>query len=146
LLKQLKKMPGAHVFQYVDADGGIRAADATMVNTYLRETAGMPFTAKDFRTWKASALAGGILLEHLDEEKLSKRKRFMKEAIEAVSESLGNTPTVCRKYYIHSGLLEEYLEGRLPNYFVRFKPSRRGQLSGDERILARFLRRWSPLG
>jgi DNA topoisomerase-1 len=146
LLKELKKLPGAHVFQYVDADGSIRAADATMVNNYLREAADLPFTAKDFRTWKASALAAGILFEHLDEEKLSKRKRFVKGAIGAVSEALGNTPTVCRKYYIHSGLLEEYIDGRLPQYFERFKPSRRGRLSRDERILARFLGRWSPLG
>jgi DNA topoisomerase I len=146
LLKQLKKLRGAHVFQFVDEDGKVRDADATMVNTYLRDIANLPFTAKDFRTWKASALAAGILFANLDVEKLSKRKRVMKEAINAVSEALGNTPTVCRKYYIHSGLFDEYLEGALPQYFLRFKPSRSGRLSRDEQILARFLRRWSPLG
>jgi DNA topoisomerase-1 len=144
LVKQLKKLRGAHLFQFVDADGKTRAADATMVNEYLRDLARTPFTAKDFRTWKASALAAGILYANLDVEKLAARKRVIKQAISAVSEALGNTPTVCRKYYIHSGLLDAYLDGVLPVHFQRFKPRRQGRLSRDEQILARFLRRWSP--
>jgi len=146
LLKQLKKLRGAHVFQFVDSDGKTHAADATMVNEYLRDLAELPFTAKDFRTWKASALAAGILFENLDVEKLSARKRVIKEAIALVAEALGNTPTICRKYYIHAGLLETYLNGDLPQIFQRFEPRRQGRLSRDEQILARFVRRWSPLG
>jgi DNA topoisomerase-1 len=146
LLKQLKKLPGAHVFQFLDANGKPRAADATMVNDYLRDLAEMPFTAKDFRTWKASALAAGILFANLGVEKLAARKRVIKEAINAVAAALGNTATVCRKYYIHAGLLEAYLDGQLPEQFLRFHPRRQGRLSRDEQILARFLRRWSPFG
>jgi DNA topoisomerase-1 len=146
LLKQLKKLPGAHVFQYIDAEGKPHAADATMVNEYLRELAKTPFTAKDFRTWKASALAAEILYSHRDLEKLAGRKRVIKDAIAAVSEALGNTPTVCRKYYIHAGLFESYVSGELPAIFRRFKPRRHGRLSRDEQILARFLRRWLPFG
>jgi DNA topoisomerase-1 len=142
LLKQLNKRRGAHVFQFINGDGKVRAADATMVNAYLHDVASFPFTAKDFRTWKASALAAGILFANLDLESLAARKRVMKEAINAVSEALGNTPTVCRKYYIHPGLLDEYLDGDLPQHL----PSRRGGLSRDEKILARFLRRWLPIG
>ena len=48
----------------------------------------------------------------------------MNEAIAAVAEALGNTPTVCRKYYIHSGLIDAYLDGTLPQIFQRFRPSR----------------------
>jgi DNA topoisomerase-1 len=144
LLKQLKKLHGAHVFQFKDADGKTRAADATMVNDYLRELAKTPFTAKDFRTWKASAMAAGIFYANLDIEKIAKRKRVIKESIAAVAEALGNTPTVCRKYYIHAGLMESYLDGNLPKQFWRFKPRRQGRLSRDEQILARYLRRWTP--
>jgi DNA topoisomerase-1 len=144
LLKQLKKLPGAHLFQFIEADGKTRAADATMVNEYLRDLARTPFTAKDFRTWKASALAAGIVYANLDVEKLAARKRVIKQAVAAVAEALGNTPTVCRKYYIHSGLMDTYLEGELPPHFQRFNPRRQGRLSRDEQILARFLRRWSP--
>jgi DNA topoisomerase-1 len=146
LLKQLKKLPGAHVFQFLDTDGKVHAADAIMVNDYLRELAEIAFTAKDFRTWKASSLAAGILFTNLDVEKLAARKRVINDAVKAVSEALGNTPTVCRKYYIHAGLLDAYLQGELPGYFNRFRPRRAGRLSRDEQILARFLRRWSPLG
>jgi DNA topoisomerase-1 len=144
LLKQLKKLPGAHVFQFVDSNGKPRPADATMVNDYLRDLAKIPFTAKDFRTWKASALAADILFANLNIEKLAQRKRVMKDAISAVADALGNTPTVCRKYYVHVGLLEAYLNGDLPRYFQRFKPRAHGRLSRDEQILARFLRRWTP--
>jgi DNA topoisomerase-1 len=144
LLKQLKRLPGAHVFQFVNGNGKPQAVDATMVNEYLRELAKTPFTAKDFRTWKASAMAAGVLYANRDVEKLSGRKRVIKAAITAVAEALGNTPTVCRKYYIHAGLLEAYIDGTLPDNFQRFKPRRQGRLSRDEQILARFLRRWTP--
>jgi DNA topoisomerase-1 len=146
LLKRLKKLPGSHVFQFLDADGRPRAADAAMVNDYLRDLAKMPFTAKDFRTWKASALAAGMLFTSLKVEKLAARKRVNQDAINSVSEALGNTPTVCRKYYIHSGLMQAYLDGQLPQQLQRLRPRRRGRLSRDEQILARFLRRWSPFG
>jgi DNA topoisomerase I len=73
-------------------------------------------------------------------EKLSARKKVVKKAISAVSDSLGNTPTICRKYYIHSGLFESYLNGELSAMFARFRPTRARSLSRDEQILARFLR------
>jgi DNA topoisomerase IB len=100
------------------------------------------FTAKDFRTWKASALAAGMLYAHRDVEKLAARKRVANQTIAAVAAVLGNTATVCRKYYIHAGLLEAYLEGRLPQLFERYRRRRSKALSHDEHILAYFLRRW----
>jgi DNA topoisomerase-1 len=142
LLKELKRLPGVHVFQYIDPDGAKRPADATALNEYLHENTHAQFTAKDFRTWKASALAAGVLYEHRDEEKLAVRKRHMKEAICAVSAALGNTPTVCRTYYIHTGLLEAYLDGELPRLYQQHKPRRSNSLFRDEQILAHFLRRW----
>jgi DNA topoisomerase-1 len=145
LLSQLKKLPGSHVFQFLDDVGKIHMVDSIMVNEYLRELAKLPFTAKDFRTWKGSALAAGLLFKDLDVEKMSARKRVLNQAIAAVSEALGNTKSVCRKYYIHAGLQEAYLDGKLPSYLGRFKPRRQGRLSSDEQVLARFLRRWSPL-
>jgi DNA topoisomerase-1 len=140
LLRQLKRLPGAHVFQYLDDEGQIRPADATVVNDYLREATGHPFTAKDFRTWEASAIAAGMLYDNLRVEKLAARKKVVKAAIAAVSEALGNTPTVCRKYYIHSGLVETYLEGDLPRIFGRFRPTRTRSLTRNEQLLTRFLR------
>jgi DNA topoisomerase-1 len=112
LLRQLKKLRGAHVFQYVDETGETHTTDSVAVNAYLNERSGHHFTAKDFRTWKASALAAEILYDDRSVEKLSTRKRIIKKAIAAVSDALGNTPTVCRRYYIHEGLIDSYLDGR----------------------------------
>ncbi len=142
LLKELKKLRGAHVFQYVDDEEKIHCADAVTVNEYLRERASQAFTAKDFRTWKASALAAGMLYEHRDIEKLTARKRTLNKTVAAVAEVLENTRTVCRKYYIHAGLLEAYLDGQFPQLFQRCRPRRLKYLSRDEQILAHFVRRW----
>jgi DNA topoisomerase-1 len=144
LLRELKKLPGQHVFQYADDDGKIHPVDATLVNDYLRERTSHPFTAKDFRTWKASAMAAGVLFDQWLEEKLSARKKMTKAAIALVSEALGNTPTVCRKYYIHCGLLDSYLDAKLTSLFQNFRPRRRKSLSRDEQILTHFLRHWTP--
>jgi DNA topoisomerase-1 len=128
------------VFQYRDDDGAIREVDAVAVNNYLQEKTTQRFTAKDFRTWKASALAAGILYDERAAESLAHRKRVVKRTITAVAEALGNTPTVCRKYYIHTGLAEAYVEGDLQRVFARFRPSRKRSLLRDEQILARYLR------
>jgi len=141
LLKQLKSLRGAHVFQFVDEVGQIHPVDAIAVNQYLDERSGHHFTAKDFRTWKASAVAAKMLYEEKSEEKLAARKRVVKKVFAAVAETLGNTPTVCRKYYVHPRLIEAYLNGELAQVFQRFHPSRRKSFGVDEQLLARFLRR-----
>jgi DNA topoisomerase-1 len=140
LIKQLKKLPGAHLFQYVDDDGQTHVADANTVNEYLHERTGQNFTAKDFRTWKASSLAAGILYDKGDAEKLTARKRILKSAICTVAEALCNTPTVCRSYYVHPKLSEAYLNGELASVFKRFHQSAKRSLSRDEQLFARFLR------
>lgn len=142
LLNQLKRLRGAHVFQFEDEDGAIHPADAAAVNGYLQELSGQHFTAKDFRTWKGSALAAGIVFDERAIEGLPDRKKVVKKAIAAVAEELGNTPTVCRKYYIHSGLFDAYLDGQMPKLFERFRPTRKRSLSRNEQTLARFLRRY----
>jgi DNA topoisomerase-1 len=141
LLKQLKGLRGAHVFQFIDEAGQIHPVDSMAVNEYLDERSGHHFTAKDFRTWKASAVAAGLLYREEPVEKLAARKRVVKTVLAEVAEALGNTPTVCRKYYVHPGLIEAYLDGTLAQIFQRFRPSRRKSFSVDEQLLARFLRR-----
>ena len=141
LLRQLKKLRGAHVFQFRDDEGDIHPVDSSVVNAYLNERTGHHFTAKDFRTWKASSLTAGIFYEERKVETLAARKKVVKKAIATVSDALGNTPTVCRKYYIHAGLFDSYLNGDFAPMFARFRPVRGKSLSRDEQILARFLRR-----
>lgn len=143
LVKHCREVTGARLFQYVDDDDGkrrpITAAD---VNDYLREITEQPFTAKDFRTWKASSLVAARLFEYRDHDRLSQRRRILKTAVDEAAASLGNTPTVCRNYYIHPGLLSSYQDGTFAGHFGRFRPRRQGSFSHDEQVLARFLRQW----
>jgi DNA topoisomerase-1 len=40
-------------------------------------------------------------------------KRNLRSAIEDVAARLGNTPTICRKCYVHPEVLTSYLDGNL---------------------------------
>jgi DNA topoisomerase-1 len=146
LLKQLTRLKGSHVFQYVDADGTTRQADAGAVNEYLRDRTGRTVTAKDFRTWKASSLAAGRLYAKRDAETLQARRKVIKSTIAEVAEILGNTTTVCRKYYIHAGLLETFESGAFFEKFHLVPQRRQRYLSRDEILFGQFLRQWKPAG
>jgi DNA topoisomerase-1 len=142
LFRELKELRGAHVFQYRDDGGQIRQATAADVNDYLRETTGAAFTAKDFRTWKASALAAGRLRGLANASSERQRKRFVKQVIAEVAETLGNTPTVCRKYYIHADLLASCLTNGCDDSPNGVKRRANGTVARNEQVLARFLREW----
>lgn len=142
LIKQSRAARGARLFQFEDEAGKLRPVTAADVNEYLHEATGKPFTAKDFRTWKASALAAGTLYEYRDLDRMSQRRRILKTVVDEAAASLGNTPTVCRNYYIHPGLLAAYQDGSLAAHFTRFTSRRRKLFSAPEQAFAHFLRRW----
>ena len=83
------------------------------VNDYLREVSGEDFTAKDFRTWAGTVLAALALQEFETFDSQAQAKENIVRAIEKVAERLGNTPTVCRKCYVHPAVLDAYLDGSL---------------------------------
>jgi DNA topoisomerase-1 len=145
-LKQCRAVAGARLFQFVDDQGQRRAATAADVNEFLAETTGECFTAKDFRTWKASALVAGRLFEYRDLDRPSQRRRILKEVVDEAAAELGNTPTICRNYYIHPGLLASYQEGTFSEHYRRFAPRRKQRFSRDEQVLERFLKRWEFAG
>lgn len=98
VVRKMQDLPGQNVFKYVDEDGDVCSVDSGDVNTYLRETMGQDFTAKNFRTWHASVLALKLLAE-------AKDKLPLKAVLADVAEHLGNTPAVTRKSYIHPAVL-----------------------------------------
>lgn len=112
-IKELSELPGYEVFRYKDEEGNYQCIDSRDVNTYLSEVTGDEFTAKYFRTWGGSKLA----LEHYEETisalKTNPRLKFETTLVKKVASVLGNTLTVCRKYYIHPKLLQ-YLEKQAP--------------------------------
>ena len=113
VVKACQDVPGQHLFQYLDADGNRHAVTSTDVNNYLREVSGRDITAKDFRTWAGTVLAAMALQEFETFDNAAKAKKNVRAAIEKVSARLGNTPTICRKCYIHPEVLNCYLEGGL---------------------------------
>jgi DNA topoisomerase I len=139
LLKQCRRLKGAHLFQYADEDGKFHVATSGDVNTYLQEQLKHPFTAKTFRIWKASALVAGILYDRRDVDSARQRATIARKAIAAAAELLANTATICRKYYVHPELIESYQSGTFGNVFSRFVPRRQNGHTRDEQILARFL-------
>jgi DNA topoisomerase-1 len=110
-VKQCQELPGQELFQYLDADGQRQRVDSADVNDYLRDITGDEFTAKDFRTWAGTVAASLALqeVERLDPD--APAKHNVTEAIRRVAERLGNTPSVCRKCYVHPGVIDAYLDG-----------------------------------
>ena len=113
IVKQCQELPGHELFQYLDEEGARHSVDSADVNEYLHEITGQHFTAKDFRTWAGSVLAAMLLREFEPCESQTQAKRNVVAAIKAVSERLGNTPSVCRKCYVHPEVLTRYMDGKM---------------------------------
>jgi DNA topoisomerase-1 len=112
IVRRCADIPGQELFQWIDALGGRHRVDSNDVNEYLREASGGSFTAKDFRTWFATieALAS---LRRLPVGNQREIKRQLSSVITAVAARLGNTPTICRKCYIHPEVIAAYAAGKL---------------------------------
>jgi DNA topoisomerase-1 len=113
IVKRCQELPGQDLFQYLDEDGQRQSLDSTDVNAYLQEISGQPFTAKDFRTWAGTVLAAMALREFESFDTQAAAKKNIVSAIEHVAERLGNTPSVCRKCYVHPAILEAYVDGSM---------------------------------
>jgi len=109
IVKACRDLPGYELFQYLDDAGERHTVTSTEVNAYLREITGEEITAKDFRTWAGTNLAALALreFEHVDSDAM--RKRAVVRAVERVAKHLGNAPAVCRRCYIHPGLVVTFV-------------------------------------
>lgn len=111
LIGRLQDLPGQELFQFIDDDDNLHGVDSADVNEYIQEAADAEFTAKDFRTWRGTVLAA-ILLADCDRTKdKAANKKLVTEIVKEVAAELGNTPTVCRKCYIHPAVIETFLSG-----------------------------------
>jgi DNA topoisomerase-1 len=111
IVQRCAELPGYELFQYVDDDGNRQAVQAEDVNAYLRAAADREVTAKDFRTWAGTMHAAEALREMGAAPNRKAAEKNIKLAVDRTAAMLGNTRSVCRKYYIHPALLESYLEG-----------------------------------
>jgi DNA topoisomerase I len=113
IIKACQELPGQELLQYVDETGNCQDVTSTDVNEYLKEITGKNITAKDFRTWAGTVLAAMALNEVESFDSTAQAKRNLRAAIEKVAGKLGNTPTVCRRCYVHPEVLNSYMDGNL---------------------------------
>jgi DNA topoisomerase-1 len=139
--RAIQELPGQQLFQYLGDDGVVRSVDSADVNDYLREIAGPDVSAKDFRTWAGTVLAATALSAMGSFETKTQAKMNLTRAITAVAERLGNTPTICRKCYVHPEIVACYLEGGLPKISVSdTEESSVGSLPSEEGAVLRLLK------
>jgi DNA topoisomerase-1 len=133
LVKKCQDIPGKELFQYYDHDGNHHSIGSADVNHYLKNITGEDFTAKDFRTWAGSVNALCALKEMGIFEKESDCKKNIIAAIDFVAKQLGNTRTVCKKYYIHPMVISAYENGKLHTYEIAEDET--SDLNPEEKLL-----------
>jgi DNA topoisomerase I len=126
IVKATQDLPGQHLFQYLDAEGGRHEVTSGDINIYLRDISGAEITAKDFRTWTGTVLAATTLAQYATNGSPAAAKKNIRDAVGQVASRLGNTPTVCRKCYIHPEIFESYQSDAL-----ELELTRAGSPSGD---------------
>jgi DNA topoisomerase-1 len=139
IVKRCLDVPGYELFHYLDDSGAHHAVDAADVNDYLRSIASEQFTAKDFRTWAGTVLACSTLREIGEFASVTEARRNVVRAIATVAERLGNTPSVCRKCYVHPTVIACYLDGVMIKVFAakmrRARPPSHELLEEELRLL-----------
>jgi DNA topoisomerase-1 len=139
IVQACKDIPGKELFQYYDAEGNHKSIDSGMVNDYIRKATGGDFTSKDFRTWAGTLNMLRSIRAIGEAQTLNERKKRVQEALDKVSALLGNTRTVCRKYYVHPGIIRLYEEDGLKKYLVRMQREK-----DEEKILLNILKKLHP--
>jgi DNA topoisomerase-1 len=119
VVKQCRDLPGHELFQYMDADGKRQRVGSGDLNSYVRDVTGEEFTSKDFRTWWGTVLAVTALRELQPGRNKTHCEKNVLIAIDAVAGLLGNTRAVCRKSYVHPGVVDCYVDGSLAKLLER---------------------------
>jgi DNA topoisomerase-1 len=99
MLEDFYERPGDLLFQYKQADN-LKAVSPAQINNFISEISGIDMTAKEFRTWRASALFVRFWLQKGGED------LTLSALLERVSGYICNTPSTLRNSYIHPVLIE----------------------------------------
>ncbi len=100
ILEDFYERPGKLLFQYKES-GALNSVSPAQINNFISELSTIEMTAKEFRTWRASALFVKFWLrKDGDTETLS-------NLLEKVCRFTGNTPSILRNSYIHPVLIEK---------------------------------------
>lgn len=145
MVKQCRDIPGKELFQYYDAEGNRKPIDSGMVNRYIKDASAGDFTAKDFRTWAGTLNAIRAFQSLGEAESESDCKKKIVTALNEVSKQLGNSRTVCKKYYVHPGIIRLYEEKHLLDYLRQLdkieQPDDLTGLTSEEKALMKILKK-----
>jgi DNA topoisomerase I len=142
IVKHCRDIPGKELFQYIDDNGEYRCIDSGMVNTYLKRISGQDFTAKDFRTWAGTVQALTAFKDLGYAATITGTRKNVVAALDSVAKHLGNTRTVCKKYYVHPVIISLYESKVLHTYldeFDRLQKCEKHDLECEEKILMKIL-------
>ncbi len=136
LVLKCKEIPGQELFQYYDDNGHRHSIGSADVNNYLKTITGEDFTAKDFRCWAGSVGALHQFQQSEPPQSATEAKRKVVEVIDSVSAKLGNTRSVCKKYYVHPTVIAAFERGSMWDYKLEDKIS---ELNPEEEALVNLL-------
>lgn len=146
LVASCEEIAGWEVFKYFEKNGEKKVLDSTSVNSYLHDISGEYFSAKDFRTWSGSL----VFFETLKELEVTKDEKQIQKnillAYDEVANALGNTRTVCRKYYVHPMLVSRYEDQSIAPFFKKSDEyeNTNPHLSGSEIAMLELIKRFKP--
>ena len=139
------------LFQYYDEDGTRKRIDSGMVNSYIKNIVGQDFTAKDIRTWSGTVYALEAFREILSTINTQNHKKTIVDVIDKVANHLGNTRSVCKKYYIHPTIFDLYEKDELQKYLAKISTKnnlrkdsenkRKAGLNRQEKVLMSILKK-----
>lgn len=141
---QCRDIPGKELFQYIDEEGKRQSIGSGMINDYIKTIAAGEFTTKDFRTWCGSIAALNAFKETGSFENENEAKKKIVEVLDKVSMQLGNTRSVCKKYYVHPSLLELYENGDMEKWLEKMEACKKNDdcdLEAEEKIFMNILER-----
>ncbi|UFH45769.1 DNA topoisomerase IB [Flavobacterium galactosidilyticum] len=139
LIKKTSELPGYEIFRYKNDDGQFQAVDSDDVNEYIHAHMGKGFSSKDFRTWVASRLAVELYPYAIEAIGETKKSKFSNALIRMVADELGNTPKVCRSYYVHPNIMQKIESKSLPNKYYEDKGMKQSELTLSEKEVMKHL-------
>jgi DNA topoisomerase-1 len=145
IVQACKDIPGKELFQYIDENGVRNSIDSGMINNYIKEATGKDFSAKDFRTWAGTLSILSSFKALGEAQTQSEVKKNIVLALDEVSAKLGNTRTICKKYYVHPAIIKLYEEDNLQKYLNELDVIEKGDdnsdLTQEEKVLMKILKK-----
>jgi DNA topoisomerase-1 len=121
-IRELLKLEGDKMFQYIDDSGHIRRVTDTDMNDYIKASMGEDFTVKDFRTYAANYHFLRELLKETMRRSPMSQRRIKKNIINAVKKTaryLRHTRSISKKSYIMNFAVDMYSNN--PEFFIANK-------------------------